>query len=46
MLFHFAQLRNMRLIPVGNITFGQFPAKRVWRRLSAVVLILIHRVDS
>jgi hypothetical protein len=26
MLFHFAQLRNMRLIPVGNITFGQFPA--------------------
>jgi hypothetical protein len=23
---HFAQLRNMRPIPVTNITFGQFPA--------------------
>jgi hypothetical protein len=26
MLFHFAQLRKMRPIPVSNITFGQFPA--------------------
>ena len=26
MLSHFAQLRNMRPIPVSNITFGQLPA--------------------